>query len=97
MRTGQLPLKFCVLFHKGRKDIGQPLPGSVWYDARPPCELEAAILQFQLTDKQREMGYCYSVRPIAQSYRPLWKPMIRATPLKESCSKGSSAGGKQRQ
>ena len=75
---GLSPIKFCVFFHKGPKEMAQPLPGGLWYDARPPGEKEAAILTFQLTDKQREKGYRYSVRPMAQSYRPLWRPVIKA-------------------
>ena len=73
----QSPFKFCVFFHKGPKDLGQPLPGAAWYDARPPAEKEAATLKFQLTDQQLEKGYRYSVRPMAQGYRPLWRPVIK--------------------
>ena len=70
--------KFCVFVHKGPKDVGQPLPDGAWYDSRPPAEKEATILTFRLTDKRREKGYRYSVRPIAQRYRPLWRPVIKA-------------------
>lgn len=74
----QSPFKFCVFFHKGREDIGQIVPCGAWHDARRSAEKEAAMLQFQLTHEQREKGYRYSVRPIAQSYRPLWRPVIKA-------------------
>jgi len=75
---GKLPFTFCVFFHKGPKDMGQPLPGGAWYDARSAAEKDATIRKFQLTDKQREKGYHYSVRPMGQSYRPLWRPVIKA-------------------
>ena len=71
------PFKFCVFFHKGRKDRGEPFRGGAWSDARPPAEKEAATLKFQLTDQQLEKGYRYSVRPMAQGYRPLWRPVIK--------------------
>jgi hypothetical protein len=74
----QLPPKFGVFVHKGSKDLGQFLPGGTWYDTRPPAEKEANSLTFQLTDKQREKGFSYSVRPIAQGYRPRWRPAIKS-------------------
>ena len=75
----QPPYSFCVLFHSGRKDVGQPLPNQRWWDTRPEADREAVKLQYLLTAAQRAKGCRYSVSPIPQGYRPLWRPVIKTT------------------
>ncbi|MBI3894458.1 MAG: hypothetical protein HY313_00865 [Acidobacteria bacterium] len=73
----QSPLRFCILFHTGRNDAGQPLPNHRWWDSRPEADKEAMKLQFMLTTAQRTMGCRYSVSPIHPGYKPLWRPVIK--------------------
>ncbi|MFH1300971.1 MAG: hypothetical protein ABIK07_07900 [Planctomycetota bacterium] len=71
------PFRFCVLFHSGRKDVGQPLPDHRWWDSRPEADREAMKLQFMLTDAQQAKGCHYSVSPIELGYKPLWRPVVK--------------------
>ena len=77
MNPLSLPFKFCVLFHRGRHDTGQPISQGTWWDARREAEKEAAKHQLELTDEQLARGYRYSVLVIEPGYKPLWRPSLK--------------------